>query len=71
MVQRGTTDSRVGVPKGEAGDHARGAIGYGSGWTVEEDPKGSFRWTAHGPRGTLRGQAATRAEAEQAAQQAE
>ena len=46
-------------------------IGYSSGWTVEEDPEGSFRWAAHGPAGTLRGQAKTRAEAEQAAQEAE
>jgi uncharacterized protein len=46
-------------------------IGYSSGWTVEEDPEGSFRWAAHGPAGTLRGQAETRAEAERAAQEAE
>jgi predicted nucleotidyltransferase len=46
-------------------------IGYSSGWTVEEDPTGSFRWAAHGPAGILRGQAKTRTEAEQAAQEAE
>jgi uncharacterized protein len=46
-------------------------IGYGSGWTVEEDPEGGFRWAAHGPAGILRGQARTRAEAERAAQAAE
>ena len=46
-------------------------IGYSSGWTVEEDPEGGFRWAAHGPAGILRGQARTRAEAERAAQKAE
>jgi hypothetical protein len=46
-------------------------IGYSSGWTVEEDPEGGFRWAAHGPAGILRGQATTRAEAERAAQEAE
>ena len=46
-------------------------IRYGSGWTVEEDPEGGFRWAAYGPAGILRGQARTRAEAEQAAQEAE
>jgi uncharacterized protein len=46
-------------------------MGHSSGWTVEEDPEGSFRWTAFGPAGTLRGQARTRAAAEQAAQEAE
>jgi hypothetical protein len=46
-------------------------IGYSSGWSIEEDPQGRFRWAAHGPAGVLRGQANTRAEAEQAAQQAE
>jgi hypothetical protein len=24
-------------------------IGYGSGWTVDEDPDGSFRWAATDP----------------------
>ncbi len=28
-------------------------IGYSSGWTVEEDPEGGFRWAAHGPGGIL------------------
>jgi GrpB-like predicted nucleotidyltransferase (UPF0157 family) len=46
-------------------------IGHGSGWSVEEDPEGGFRWAAHGPAGSLRGQAATRGEAERAAQEAE
>ena len=46
-------------------------IGYSSGWTVEEDADGSFRWAAFGPAGTLRGQAKTRAEAEKVAQEAE
>ena len=46
-------------------------IGYSSGWTVEEDPEGGFRWAAQGPAGTLRGQATTRAKAERAAQEAE
>ncbi len=46
-------------------------IGYSSGWTVEEDPEGGFRWAAHGPAGILRGQATTRAQAERAAQEAE
>jgi hypothetical protein len=45
--------------------------GHGSGWSVEEDPDGGFRWAAHGPRRTLRGHAPTRAEAERAAQAAE
>jgi hypothetical protein len=45
--------------------------GHGSGWAVEERPEGGFTWTAHGPAGTLRGQADTRAEAERAAQEAE
>jgi predicted nucleotidyltransferase len=46
-------------------------MGYSSGWTVEEDADGSFRWTAFGPAGTLRGQAKTRAEAEKVAREAE
>lgn len=46
-------------------------IGYSSGWTVEEDADGSFRWAAFGPAGTLRGQAKTRAEAEEVAREAE
>ncbi len=46
-------------------------IGHASGWTVDEDPQGGFRWTAYGPAGTTHGQAPTRAEAERAASQAE
>lgn len=46
-------------------------IGYSSGWTVDEEPEGGFRWAAYGPAGVRRGQAGTRAEAEQAAQEAE
>jgi GrpB-like predicted nucleotidyltransferase (UPF0157 family) len=46
-------------------------IGHASGWTVDEDPRGGFRWTAHGPAGTAQGNATTRMEAERAAQQAE
>jgi hypothetical protein len=45
--------------------------GYASGWSVDEDPEGGFRWTAFGPAGTRQGQAPTRAEAERAAMQAE
>ena len=46
-------------------------VGYSSGWSVEEDQDGGFHWSAHGPAGVLRGQAATRAEAEGTAQEAE
>ena len=46
-------------------------IGYSSGWTVDEDPEDGFHWAAFGPGGVLRGRATTRAEAEQAAQEAE
>jgi Nucleotidyltransferase domain len=46
-------------------------VGYSSGWSVEEDADGGFHWSAHGPAGVLRGRAATRGEAEQAAQEAE
>jgi enamine deaminase RidA (YjgF/YER057c/UK114 family) len=46
-------------------------IGYSSGWSVDEGPEGSFHWSAYGPGGFLRGQAETRAAAEQAAQEAE
>jgi len=45
--------------------------GHLSGWSVDEDPEGGFRWTAFGPAGTVQGQAPTRAEAERAAMQAE
>jgi nucleotidyltransferase-like protein len=46
-------------------------IGHGSGWAVEDDPEGGFRWTAYGPAGSRLGQAPTRAEAERLAQAAE
>jgi hypothetical protein len=45
--------------------------GYASGWSVDEDPEGGFRWTAFGPAGTAQGAAPTRAEAERAAMRAE
>jgi hypothetical protein len=45
--------------------------GYASGWSVDEDPSGGFRWTAFGPAGTVQGAARTRAEAERAAMGAE
>jgi hypothetical protein len=45
--------------------------GHASGWSVDEDPEGGFRWTAFGPGGTVQGEAPTRAEAERAAMQAE
>jgi hypothetical protein len=45
--------------------------GHASGWSVDEDPEGGFRWTAFGPAGTVQGQAPTRAQAERAAMQAE
>jgi hypothetical protein len=45
--------------------------GYVSGWSVDDDPEGGFRWTAFGPAGTLQGQAPTRAAAERAAMRAE
>lgn len=46
-------------------------VGHLSGWSVDEDPEGGFRWTAFGPAGTVQGEAPTRAEAERAAMQAE
>jgi hypothetical protein len=45
--------------------------GHASGWTVDEDPEGGFRWAAHAPAGTSEGHASTREEAERAAQKAE
>jgi len=45
--------------------------GSGSGYSVEEDPDGGFRWSAFGPAGTLQGRADSRADAEAAAQGAE
>jgi hypothetical protein len=50
-------------------DHER--VGHLSGWSVDEDPGGGFRWTAFGPAGTVQGEAPTRAEAERVAMQAE
>jgi predicted RNase H-like HicB family nuclease len=50
---------------------ARDVVGRTSGWTVDEDPEGGFRWSADGPTGTLQGHAETRDEAEQAAREAE
>ena len=31
--------------------------GHLSGWSVDEDPEGGFRWRAFGPAGTVQGQA--------------
>jgi hypothetical protein len=45
--------------------------GYVSGWSVDDDAEGGFRWTAFGPAGTLQGQTPTRAAAERAAMRAE
>jgi hypothetical protein len=45
--------------------------GRASGYSVEEDTEGTFRWSAFGPAGTLQGQADSRADAEAAAQNAE
>jgi hypothetical protein len=46
-------------------------IGRSSGWSVDEDPDGAFRWSAYGPTGRVTGSAATREEAETAARAAE
>jgi Acetyltransferase (GNAT) domain len=46
-------------------------VGQASGWSVDEDEGGGFRWAAYGPAGTAQGQAATREEAERAAMRAE
>lgn len=46
-------------------------IGRSSGWSVDEDPDGAFRWSAYGPTRRLTGSAATRDEAETAARAAE
>ena len=53
-----------------AGDTSA-TVGRATGWSVEEDTAGGFHWSAFGPRGSRRGSAETRAEAEAAAQQAE
>jgi hypothetical protein len=46
-------------------------VGHASGWSVDEDRDGGFRWAAYGPVGTAQGHAATREEAERAAMRAE
>ena len=46
-------------------------LGHASGYTVEEDDEDGFIWSAFGPAGTREGNAASRAEAEAAAQAAE
>jgi hypothetical protein len=46
-------------------------IGSGSGWSVQEDPEGGFRWSADGRAGSRTGHAKTREDAERAAQAAE
>lgn len=46
-------------------------VGRASGFSVEEDPEGGFRWSAFGPRGARHGRAATRREAREAAVAAE
>ena len=68
MTQRsGPTAFRYG-----AGVHAESDdFGRASGYSVEEDEEGSFRWTAFGPAGTRQGRAQSRAEAEAAAEAAE
>ena len=45
--------------------------GSASGYSVEADPDGGFRWSAFGPAGTLQGRADSRGDAEVAAQGAE
>ena len=45
-------------------------VGRASGFTIDEED-GRFRWSAFGPHGTRPGEAATRAEAERAAREAE
>jgi hypothetical protein len=44
---------------------------HASGFSVDEDPEGGFRWSAFGPLGTRNGHADSRIEAEAAARQAE
>jgi hypothetical protein len=46
-------------------------VGNASGYSVEEEEDGGFRWSAFGPRGARRGVADTRAGAEDAARAAE
>jgi hypothetical protein len=45
--------------------------GRASGYSVEEDPEGGFRWSAFGPAGARDGHAGSWSEAEAAAQLAE
>jgi hypothetical protein len=52
-------------------DPSNDQTGHLSGWSVDEDPEGGFRWTAFGPAGSVQGRAPTRAGAERAAMQAE
>lgn len=42
-----------------------------SGYSVDEDADGGFRWSAFGPAGTLQGHAESRSDAEAAVQGAE
>jgi hypothetical protein len=46
-------------------------IGRASGYSVEDDADGRFRWAAFSPAGTRQGTADSRSEAEAAAQAAE
>jgi hypothetical protein len=46
-------------------------LGTASGFTVDEDDDGGFRWTAFGPAGTRQGTATSKEEAEAAARAAE
>jgi hypothetical protein len=55
----------------EEKDEATPGLGHTTGWSVDEDPEGGFRWSADGPTGTLSGHAPTREEAEAAARAAE
>ncbi|MBD0281238.1 MAG: hypothetical protein ICV69_03465 [Thermoleophilaceae bacterium] len=45
-----------------------GERGQASGFSVEEDPDGGFRWSAFGPTGRREGRAESRSEAGAAAQ---
>jgi len=42
-----------------------------SGYSIEDDAEGGFRWSAFGPAGTLSGHADSQAEGEAAARNAE
>jgi hypothetical protein len=66
------TASRPAAFRYGAGVHADSDdFGRASGYSVEEDEEGRFRWTAFGPAGTRQGSAQSRAEAEAAAEVAE